>query len=134
MLEPGGANAGGLAQQRRHSPLRRLCWRKSAAGEELEAAEGHTGGSRRDPGRMLCLTALPVHVRLLTPRVLAVLRQLKGFCSACLAPWGAPEAGTGYERPWWHREASQQGLGLTDGHLGGEGSPSEDGNPVKKDK
>lgn len=97
-------------------------------------AEGHAGGSRRDPGRMLCLTALPVHVRLVTPRVLAVLCQLKGLCSACLAPWGAPEVGTGCERPWWHREAAQQGLGLTDRHLGGERSPSEDGNPVKKDK
>lgn len=79
MLEPGGANAGGLAQQRRARPTGEeavpALEEISAAGEELEAAEGCVGGSRRDPGRMLCLTALPVHVRLLTPRVLAALRQ-----------------------------------------------------------
>lgn len=65
----GGCAGGNLLQER--------SWRRPRATQ---------GGSRRDPGRMLCLTALPVHVRLVTPRVLAALCQLKGFCSACLAP------------------------------------------------
>lgn len=30
---------------------RRLCWRKSAAGEELEAAEGHAGGKQEGSGQ-----------------------------------------------------------------------------------